>query len=215
MPAPNSPNKKNLHKLSPDISLHSQLLVMHLFSLQKSSSSLDALMGATPRRYLPWHPDEGLLSKMKHCVSSLQAVKSTKPAHASFTATKETLTRLDDTLNSAWMQGMAVSQKQSPMRTLKKLLQKLPNLIARLLISLPPDENLYYLLLKHAEECNETFGQPFLASLFVKDRPQGLNETMQFIVKRYQERGFAHLIPTIQKKMARAIPRIKLQEKKK
>ena len=57
-----------------------------------------------------------------------------------------------------------------------------------------PDENLYYFLLRHQEDCKNTFGRLFLFNLFNK---KGLKQIEQFLLDKYHERGFFHLKTSI------------------
>jgi hypothetical protein len=179
---------------------------MHLFNLRKSTSSLQTLIGnGTPQRYHPWYSDEGLLNKMKTCVSQLLEVKSALSPETT------TLKQLNKTLEATWVHGFKVQQRQSSMNSFKEQLKEIPRLVALLLLSLPPDENIYYLLLRHVKECNETFGSEFLSNLFLKAHPQGIQETKKFIVAQYQRRGF----PTseLQKKIRLVLPKINIRKK--
>ena len=79
--------------------------------------------------------------------------------------------------------------------------QTLFNLTAEFLNSCEPDENLYYFLLRHQNECKKTFGRVFLINLF-KKKHKGLKQTEQFLIDKYQERGFFHLKTLIRKHLA-------------
>ncbi len=80
-------------------------------------------------------------------------------------------------------------------------IQPLYDLIAKFLVAFEPDENLYFFLLRHQEECKKIFGRVFLLNLF-KKKHQGLKQTEQFLINKYQERGFSHLTPSIRTYLA-------------
>ena len=79
--------------------------------------------------------------------------------------------------------------------------QFLFDLIAEFLFTFEPDENLYYYLLRHQEECKTTFGRVFLLNFF-KKKHQGLKQLEQFLIDKYQERGFFHLKSSIRNYLA-------------
>lgn len=172
-----------------NINLHVQLLVAHLFQLRKSHVYLNRLIGTSASsRLLP--SEEGLIDKMKYCIRSLMDVYESGHLKA-----------IEKSLDSAWMEAVAVSKKKSSPKILQKHLHILPSLVGEFLFSLAPDENLFFFLLRHLEECHETFGITFINNLFHSKHPQGLKQTERFILQRYQKRGFNHLRPVIQLKL--------------
>lgn len=174
--------KMNRFKLSNfNPALQVQLFLTTAFRLQKTLTlnplALSELVKSgsdTP----PWEENLGLLQQLKFQSEHL----SESP-------------RLDDlknAINSAILECKSGHLNKS---------QILFNLTAEFLFASEPNENLYYFLLRHQEECKTTFGRVFLLNFF-KKKHRNLKQTEQFLIDKYQERGFLHLKPSIRNYLA-------------
>lgn len=169
------------------IALRAQILVSHLFALQQALPHVDKILGFPQIYAAPtWHGYPGLLPQLRRTVSMVLEDYDSLA-----------LKKLRKEIDLAWIAGIKTFEKKSALPLLIKHFRQFPPLIAQLLFSLPPDENLYFFLLRHQKECKDIFGTTFLISLLNHTHPQGLKQTERFLNQRYQRRGFGHLKPTI------------------
>lgn len=162
-------NRFKLSSFQP--ALQVQLFLATAFRLQKALASnpfseLVKMASDTP----PWQENLGLLHQLRH--------------QADYLEESPRLSHLKKTIDGVIQECEA------------KKIQSLFDSTAEFLFAFEPDENLYYYLLRHQEECKQTFGRVFLLNFF-KKKHQGLKQTEQFLIEKYQERGFFHLKPSI------------------
>lgn len=176
-------NRFKLSSFKP--ALQVQLFLATTFRLQKTLASkpLLAELIRTESDTPPWQENLGLLHQLKFQADYLTESNS-----------EELLTALKKAINTAIQECEAESFSETRTRNLF-------NLTAEFLFTFEPDENLYYYLLRHQEECKKTFGRVFLLNFF-KKKHQGLKQTEQFLIDKYQERGFLHLKPSIRNYLA-------------
>lgn len=172
-------NRFKLSSFQP--ALQVQLFLATAFRLQEAliSTPLSELVktaGDTP----PWQENLGLLHQLKFQADHL------KEGHL----LAELKQMIDTTI-----------QCEAEIFLGPKGIQSLFDLTAEFLLAFEPDENLYYYLLRHQEECKKTFGRVFLLNFF-KKKHQGLKQTEKFLIDKYQERGFFHLKPSIRNYLA-------------
>lgn len=159
-----------------NVSLQIQLFLTTLFQLQKISSkhtSSQELISKMQKASF-WQEDSGFLHQLK---SQAQHLLQAYP--------DPILNELNEGLEKAI--ALCENGKDG-----EDLVKKTFQLTADFLHTVPPDENLYYFLLRHQEECKKAFGRVFLLSLF-KKKHKGLKQTEEFLISKYHERGFSHL----------------------
>lgn len=172
-------NRFKLSSLKP--SLQIQLFLATLFRLQKSlkgkltSSAYQKLIMPPPDAY-PWEENSGILHQLKYQADYLLKDAPSAPLQ-SIQELLSTATQAVDGCQTDWD-------------------IKLYQLTGEWLQSCNPDENLYFFLLRHQEECKKAFGRVFLLNLF-RMKHQNLKQTEQFLIESYQKRGFNHLKSSI------------------
>lgn len=182
-------NPLKLSKFEP--SLQIQLFLATLFRLQEvlhSSPNSFALI-KMEEQDSPWIENLGVLHQLKFQVD-----------HLLLTHSSDLLAKLERALLLAIEECKIKDIKDNVANcTWPKALYKLT---AEFLTACEPDENLYYYLLRHQDACKKTFGRLFLLNLFKKKHKGGIKQTEQFLIDRYQERGFFHLKALIRKHLA-------------
>ena len=171
-------NRFKLSNFQP--ALQVQLFLATAFRLQKAlvAMPLSELVKTAAIDTPPWQENIGLLHQLK--------------LQASYLTESPLLEDLKFRIETAIQECKAESFKEA---------QSLFDLTAEFLFTFEPDENLYYYLLRHQEECKQTFGRVFLLNFF-KKKHQGLKQTEKFLIDKYQERGFFHLKPSIRTYLA-------------
>lgn len=95
-----------------------------------------------------------------------------------------------------------VSQKQTAKLSLfiektQRSTLRLINLTAQITSNYKNDENVIFFLLRHQKSLNALRENQFILSLLKKMFRENLETMRKFLVKRYSERGFIHLLPFI------------------
>ena len=75
-------------------------------------------------------------------------------------------------------------------------------LILRIILSFREDENIVYFLLRKRAEFDHSYKTSFVAKLFAKMYPEGVEEAGRLLIKRYSKRGFKHLLNNITRKIS-------------
>lgn len=182
-----------LPKAEPSLQL--QLFLSILFTLYKETN----LLKKSPSIYKiatlptlvssPWSK-EGILNRLLSIVVNLQALRP-----------GEKLDALEEILKNAMEESAKVMIRKSTVENVLKQCEPLSKLTADYVGSYPPNENLYFFLIRHHDMCSKVFGRVFLLNLFKKNH-QGLKQTEQFIIQKYLERGFGNLTSSIKTHMA-------------
>lgn len=177
-------NPSKLSKFEPGLQIQLFLTVLfrlhHVLNTENSTLTSNLLI-KIEEPDSPWIENLGILHQLKLQVEHLLIHRP-----------KEHLSGLH--------QGLLAAIEECKKKEIKHHLascswpENLFNLAASFLISCEPDENLYYFLLRHQEECKKIFGRLFLLNLF-KDTHQ----MEKFLIDRYQKRGFSHLKSMIRK----------------
>lgn len=160
--------------------LQVQLFLATAFRLKKAliSKPLSELVKTAALDTPPWQENLGLLQQLKF--------------QADYLSENPLLADLKKHIDTVIYECRLKNFKET---------QALFDLTAEYLFAFEPDENLYYYLLRHQEECKKTFGRVFLLNFF-KKKHQGLKQTEKFLIDKYQERGFFHLKPSIRTYLA-------------
>lgn len=97
-------------------------------------------------------------------------------------------------------------------KTLRKALLKIVTLMQRfsralikVLTQFKTDENIVFYLLRHHAIFDELFGSQFVYKLLHRMYPKGLEGVAAFLKKNYAVRGFEHLFPLIDTKLAELV----------
>lgn len=118
-----------------------------------------------------WNEDLGILHELKNQVKNMLRTYPFESLHAALTTAISSCEKREEPEWNALFQ-----------------------LTAEFIQRCEQEENLYYFLLRHQEDCKNTFGRLFLFNLFNK---HGINQTKQFLIDKYSERGFFHLEKSI------------------
>lgn len=81
-------------------------------------------------------------------------------------------------------------------------ISKTSRLIVPITLSYRNDENVLYFLLNHREVLDNLYQSSFTANAFEQMYPGGVAEVKEFLLKKYTQRGFQHLLTTINQKIA-------------
>ncbi|CDR33424.1 hypothetical protein [Criblamydia sequanensis] len=76
-------------------------------------------------------------------------------------------------------------------------LKRLGKMIPKIFLKMTQNENVVFFLLRHKNELERIYPKGFVKRLLNKSYPEGIKEAEQLLLKKYEERGFPHLIPII------------------
>lgn len=82
------------------------------------------------------------------------------------------------------------------------LMQKFSRVLIKVLMQFKADENIVFYVLRHHTQLDQLFGSQFVYKLLHRMYPKGLDQVAFFLRKRYTLRGFDHLLPVIDTKIA-------------
>lgn len=181
-----------LSKADPTLQL--QLFISLLFTFYKDTHHLKKSpsiykIATLPTPTAPWLK-EGILNRLSSIITNLQALRP-----------GEKLDALEAVLSKAMEECAKVIARKSTVENVLRQCEPLAKLTADYLGSFPPNENLYFFLIRNHDKCSKVFGRVYLLNLFKKNH-QGIKQTEQFIIERYHERGFTGLSPAIKTHIA-------------
>lgn len=209
--------------LSEFITSYSEVLTIHqLFpSVEQmlNSETISALkanlikLAGSPRKYsrlFSWNQEDGILSRLKnYCADfSLQGEKDDR-----------IISKMQSYINQAFLsciQGVDaiqllenIDRSEQNIKKLYKILSKFikemrlfSKLTAEIMRQFSGDENVVFFMLRHQPELDRLYGSRFVFKLINKMYPKGIAQASDFLLNQYKQRGFDHLIPTIQKKIS-------------
>lgn len=159
--------KSLLEKFKPTLQI--QVFLATLFRLQrKLITASDPLELIRPEISLFfWNEDIGILHQLNAEIKNLM---QSYPVLEIQQAIKTAISTCEASENNDW--------------------SHLFQLTAEFIRRCEPDEDLYYFLLRHQEDCKSTFGRLFLFNLFNR---KGLEQTEKFLHDKFHARGFFHL----------------------
>lgn len=177
-----------------DPTLQLQLFISLIFTFYKDTHHLKRCpsiyrITTIPAHASPWIK-EGVLNRLLAIVTNIQALRP-----------GEKLDALEEVLTNAMEESAKVTHRRSTVENVLKKCEPLAKLTADYVGSYPPNENLYFFLIRNHEKCSKIFGRVYLLNLFKKNH-QGLKETEQFMIQKYLERGFTSLSSIIRANMA-------------
>jgi hypothetical protein len=163
--------------------------------------TLIQLLGS-PKEYMrmfSWNFSEGLLTKMRtYCTLFIQNAEADEKEFLA-------IQHYADKICQSCLQAFEFFQEASTDRSLFRAplnkaniaMQRLAKVITKLIPQFRDDENVVFYVLKQHETFDKLYGPRFIVKLMNRIYPKGLKEVHFFLVRKYQERGFNHLIPTI------------------
>ena len=164
--------------------------------------------------HFPWNPDKGCLYKLHHYCYLF--------AHLCPDHKKET-SEMNSCVRKAFLSSMesrevilCLQQDTDAHRAILNESSALPPLLDRLIDNLTrvsrlllpliryyrDNENVLFFLLNHCEEFDRLYQSSCLVQLLDQMFPGGASEAKEFLIQRYAQRGFHHLLATISQKMA-------------
>lgn len=178
-----------------DPTLQLQLFLSLLFTFYKDTYHLKKSpsiykIATLPSSTTPPWCKEGLLNRLSSIVINLQALRP-----------GEKLDAIEEVLTKAMEESAKVLARKSTVENVLKECESLAKLTADYLGSYPPNENLYFFLIRNHDKCSKIFGRVYLLNLFKKNH-QGIKQTEQFIIEKYMERGYSNLSASIKTYMA-------------
>lgn len=177
-------------------------LTIHMTNLAGSTQS--------HLRIFSWS-DDGMLTKLRYYTALLC---QTNPVHDSME------TSIDKEANESWLLAMQVldtirvlrrthttapdiADLKAACKKLTKSIKRLANLVAEAIIKYHDDENVIFFLVRHHRDLGDLYENPsFVPKLLRKMFPKKLDGVQTFLTQSYQARGFHHLVPVIQEKLA-------------
>lgn len=162
---------------------------------QRVVESFEKLLGAPFQNGLyPWNSDIGLFFKIKNFCSALAA--------KSYEKDKEAL-NLEKAAENVWKISRDIQESTLSVRSLSKILKlsaamrRLARQIVQTIPQFRDDENVLYYLIKNQAKLDDLFGNHFVVTLLDFLFPGGQDETAQFLLNRYSQRGFTQLVTEI------------------
>lgn len=161
-------------------------------------------------RIFSWS-DDGMLTKLRYYTALLC---QTNPLHDSME------TAIDQEANESWLLAMQVldtiralrrtrttapdiADLKAAFKKLSKSIKRLANLVSDAIVHYQDDENVIFFLVRHHRDLGELYENPsFVPKLLRKMFPKKLPEVQTFLTKSYKARGFHHLVPVIQERLA-------------
>lgn len=174
-----------------------------IFSITKLSGSSQGYM-----RLFSWS-DDGILAKLKNyctffCLHSrsdnIDQMNIHKEANQTWLLSLEVLDLAR--IVSQRPDSKDANSLRIMVRKMVKSIQKLARLVAKVLPRFHHNENVIFFLLRHAEQLDRVYGIQFVVNMLKKMFPRRPQKIHQFLLKKYLERGFDKLVPTIEHKLA-------------
>lgn len=209
--------------LSEFITSYSEALTMHQLlpsvehmvnseTISALKANLIKLAGSTGNysRLFSWNQEDGLLSRLKSFCADF-SLQGKKDDHI--------ISKMQSYINQAFLsciQGLdtirLLEDSDGPEQNIKKLYKILSKFIkemrcfskltVEIMRQFSGDENVVFFMLRHQPELDRLYGSRFVFKLISKMFPKGITQVSDFLLSQYKQRGFDHLIPTIQKKIS-------------
>lgn len=173
---------------------------------------LHQLFGSSPEyvSLLSWNFKEGILSRLKKYVLCFSQFHITpeKDQRLLYQYTCQALELCQKCINElqAYVEGIGEENVEVTLHKNLVKLQKQVGRFGQMVIKLTYyfhfDENVIFFILRHKQQFDNIFGQDFTKRFFNKMYEGGPSEAEKLMTTRYTERGFQHLLPTIQTKIS-------------
>lgn len=175
--------------------------IYNLETTSQVENILKKLVGSQKNdtRLIAWNFREGILTRLKtHCSFFSQNADNDE---------KE-LMAMQHYVDKVWqhcMQAMDVLSESPDKRSLlyaslekaSGAMHRFAKLIARVIQQFRDDENVVFFLLRHKHQIDKLYGRRYINKLLCRMYPKGLREVRHFLINKYTERHFEHLLPTI------------------
>lgn len=162
---------------------------------------LTKLVGSTRdyMRLFSWNVSEGILSKLRtYCSLFLQNADTDE---------KE-LIAIQHYADKIWQNCLLAvdalhevpqdrNQLFASLEKSSSAMQRFAKLIPRLIHQFRNDENVIFYILRNHKTFDQLYGNRFVVKLFLKVYPKGLKDAQLLLLKKYTDRGFENILPSI------------------
>lgn len=175
-------------------------IALSIVKLSGSSKSCSSLFS--------WNPEDGILWRLKNYCTALQSLedkcdplilKMEKEVNGAFLSALHSLDILQQ------LDSFEETNRVALQKALKKIIdpmKRFSKALALVLQKFKNNENVIFFLLRHQNELDKIYGKQFVFKLINSMHPKGIEETANFVLKQYKNRGFNHFIPAIKKKIS-------------
>ena len=183
------------------------------------TTSISRLAGYTQKymRIFTWNLNDGILAKLKnYCSYFANNISPDDPDVSALQRNAERawincLECIDQIREAEKLPTRGTPDLPSLKTYMEKMVQRLRRLsrvAGNIVLRFKEDENVLLFLLNHQDQLDRLYEDQFVAKLFHKMFPKGLQQAEEFLVEQYASRGFDHLLPQITSKFAtlEAIP---------
>lgn len=200
---------------SNEICLHFQFLLSDFFkaylllekweSQEEMRNTLSSLFNAfnPTKDELPWNPKTALLHSLEGYTSQLASSSKNplyKKLHECFCLANSSGFELLSIMKN--LKKNKASELIVHRMKVHKLMKKASKLIFNLLADFKDDENVILFLVNHTVEFENVYGKGTFKKWMEDLYSEGLSQVRQFLLIRYAQRGFDHLLPLIEDKFA-------------
>lgn len=176
--------------------------------LMELSFSLSKLAGAKREAsyQLPWNIHRGILTKLReHADLFAQSMNEDSMGYNLHDYFHKALLKCKlalDILNLKYEESSVDTSKICMhIEQAKREINRSAKLLVQTIFRFRENENVLYCLLRYSDRIEELYGKHFLRRLLRKMHPPTLAQVFDFLKKRYTERGFNYLIPSIEQKL--------------
>lgn len=158
---------------------------------------LQILIGSSHPSLHTWEEDQGKILKLKNLCTHLVEVLQSRDVHIKKLphATQQLLNVAIKCFHSS------PSYQLSHWSRLNKSLTDYKTLISKAVNLFSKDENVLLFLLKNHQQIDQVFGKAFVFQTFQKHLSSNKTEIQEFLIDRYQQRGFQKLESLIRSKI--------------
>ncbi len=197
--------------LSELIKSHNQISEIHQSreDCKKIALSVVKLSGSKSCSALfSWNPEDGILWRLKNYSKTLSSLedksdplilKMENEANGAFLGALHSLDILQQIGNFQEEKEQAI---QKGLQKIIDPLKRFSKALALVLQKFKSNENVIFFLLRHQNELDKIYGKQFVFKLINRMHPKGIEETADFVLQQYKNRGFNHFIPAIKKKIS-------------
>ncbi len=160
----------------------------------------------------PWTPSKGSLGKLKHYTQLLAPGDQEEPFHYPATLLSVAISKAYHSAIQAreivWQlrqKPITLSEASTLFSLLTRLavkVQEASDLLPTLVAHFREDENVLYYLLRSREKFEAVYKRPLVKELAKQIFKRGITEMGDFLVERYQERGFDQVAASIPRQIA-------------
>jgi len=157
---------------------------------------------------LPWTSSKGSLGNLRHHVflysmedteiagTCADTRQHTSRAYHSAMQAREVIQTIRQPLDKE-RQSVHVGRLTTLLSRVVESVRKLAHLFSAYIYFYKKDENILYFLLRHRQQLDQVYPEGFVKLMFSEIFEGGIDATGSFIKEQYRERGFDHLLSTI------------------